>query len=116
MHSSLPFLQNHPQTLKQPSIDNKSLDVWNIVLQSLLINGPSWKRALNAVLFAVFLWVFLRFRLTACSLCIHKTVIFTLFCLYLEVNACQGTNEAGLQKHMHITPQRLATHVTLRVA
>lgn len=34
-------------------------------------------------------------RVTACSLYIHKTIIFTLFSLYLEVNGCQETNEAA---------------------
>lgn len=35
------------------------------------------------------------FRVTACSLYIHETIIFTLFSLYLEVNGCQETNEAA---------------------
>lgn len=34
-------------------------------------------------------------QVTACSLYIHKTIIFTLFSLYLEVNGCQETNEAA---------------------
>lgn len=33
------------------------------------------------------------FRLTARSLHIHTTIIFTLFFLYLQVNGCQETNE-----------------------
>lgn len=35
------------------------------------------------------------FRMTAPSLHIHKTIIFMLVFLYLEVNGCQGTNEAA---------------------
>lgn len=42
-----------------------------------------------------FFSVFFCLRVTACSLYIHKTIIFTLFSLYLEVNGCQETNEAA---------------------
>lgn len=48
--------------------------------------------ALNALFFFS---GFFCLRVTACSLYIHKTIIFTLFSLYLEVNGCQETNEAA---------------------
>lgn len=42
-----------------------------------------------------FFFRFFCLRVTACSLYIHKTIISTLFSLYLEVNGCQETNEAA---------------------